>query len=492
MTYKEAMRALAPLVDRCRSALPWLAVLGLGAGITLATSVMLSRAGADVMDPTVEKTIAIGAGSAYWPTDRGAPQRNGRAVSLPSVPRRKWKHASSGPIAFPPLVAGDSGVLVLVAVSGGTGIETSLLDLAPTTGATRHATRIGDVAAAPPLLLASGLRVVISVRDAIGIDEGGNIRFRTALGGNVASSGRAFAVPLPTGGFTVARAGELIELDSAGNVAGRVKLDIAVPLAARDNGDTVAVASNGDLFTWRAGKVPRLVGTFGDKTLLSTGVAQICPLGPVVDGISGSAMPGKRRERALCALANESLIEQIDLGTGKRSAVLATPMPLVRFRTLMAVGASGDLAVGTSDGTVSGISATGLGYGPIDIPGSVSMLGLGKDAGVFGLSAQGEFAPIVADDGAVLFGSSEGVAIAYPTGLVTRIAKCTGGALATVSGVASAGPNGIVLACSNGDVELIGEGVPTPPPPPPPPPSNSALEPMPIPGPISSGGDAGP
>lgn len=473
------MRALGSLA---KSALPTVAALGLCA---LAASAWLggavSTADADVMDPTVEKTIAIGTGGATWATDRGSAQRNGRVESLPTLPNRKWKRNIGAAINFAPVVARDGAVILLVPATGAAASESTLLELSPTDGKTRQSTRIGDVAAAGPVLLASGLRVVVSVRDAIGIDAAGVIRFRTALGGSVATTGRAVIVPLPTGGFSIARAGELLELDSAGTIAGRVKLDITAPIAARDNGETVAVAPNGDLFTWRAGKVPRLVGTFGDKALQAAGIANVCPFGPVLDGASGSATAGKRRERALCVLGNEVLVEQLDLATGKRSAVLATPVPLLHFRTTVAVGAGGDVALGSSDGTVSGLGPTGLEYGPIDVPGAVSLLGLGKDAGIFGTASQGEFAPLVAEDGAVLFGSTDGVAIAYPTGLVSRISKCagaSGAALATVAGVASAGPHAVLLACSNGDVELIGEGVA---PPAPPPPSNTALEPMPIP-----------
>src|SRR4051812_18166936 len=118
MTYKETMRASRGGAIVARS-VPWLAALGLGA---LAASTFCARtvppAGADVMDPTIAKTIAIGTGGALWPAERGSAQRTGRVASLPTIPRRKWKR-DVGQLVYPPVVASDGTIVLVVPASGG-------------------------------------------------------------------------------------------------------------------------------------------------------------------------------------------------------------------------------------------------------------------------------------------------------------------------------------------------------------------------------------
>ena len=444
------------LASACVSALSFAGLLAL-----VGTSVF--RADADVLDPTVAPTIAIGDGGALWPTERGSYGRTGRVLSLPTTPKTRWTRAFAGRIEFAPIVAADGGVIVLTSMSGTSGLEAALFDLSPIDGAPRAQTHLpGDAPAAAPILLANGVRVVVAARgDAIGIDPSGKIRFRTSLGGEFASVARVGVVPLPGGGFSVARRSELLELDGSGAIVGRTRLEVTPAIAARDNGDTVAVTSGGELYTWRAGRLPHLVGTFGVQgggvSPLGVISAQVCPWGPVIDGDSSPA-PGGRKERAICVLGSESLVEQIDLATGARRALLGKP--LLPFRTVAAVGAAGDLAIGSAGGTVTGVSVGGLDFGPIDLPGTITAPG--KDGGIV-IPTIGDIPPLVANDGAVLFGATDGVAIARPSGVVVRVARCGGAFASTVAGVSSAGPAAIVIACVDGHVELIGDsGAPTP------------------------------
>lgn len=411
---------------------------------------LVRSAEAEVVDPTVASTTWIGDGGS-WTTDRGSPARNGRVVSLPTSPMQRWTRNLGGRIDFPPLVASDGGVVVVSMTSGSVGLETVVFDLSPIDGKIRVNTHLSETLAAAPILVSSGARILVTARgEAIGIEPSGAIRFRTALANDSGSVAKVGLVPLPGGGFSVARRGELIELDGEGVIAGRARLDATPALAARDSGETVVVAPTGELYVWRAGKIPRLVGAFGDKSL-AVGGGQVCPFGPVVDP---GAPDGKgRKPRAICVLSDESRVEAIDFSTGAKSALLAKP--LLPFHSIPAVGLSGDVAVAGAGGTLLGLAPGGIEYGPIDLPGTVTILG-GKDGGL-SLPTIGEFPPLVAADGAVLWGASEAIAIAHAGSPPTRVARCEGPFATTVAGVSSAGPSAIVVACVDGRVTLLSE-----------------------------------
>jgi hypothetical protein len=428
-----------------------IASASMGALVAIGAWASMRSAEAEVVDPTTASAAWIGNGG-EWTTDRGGPARNGRVVALPVTPTQRWSRSLGGRIDYAPLVAGDGGVIVVSSTSGTSGIETALYDLSPIDGKERVSTRIGDTVAAPPILLSSGARVVISVRgEAIGIDPSGSIRFRTTLGGDFSSVAKVGVVPLPGGGFSVARRADLVELDGEGNIAGRAKLEATPYLAALDDGETLAVTPSGELHVWRAGRIPRSIGTFGDKSI----AAPVCRDGVVVD--PGTPGATGRKPRALCVI-NESLVEAIDLSTGAKTALLSKP--LLPFHTPAAVGLAGDVAIGGAGGTLLGLAPGGLEYGPIDLPGTVSIFG-GKDGGLL-LPTIGEFPPLVAADGAVLWGASEAIAIAHPGSPPMRVARCEGSFASTVAGVSSAGPSAIVVACVDGRVTLLADGAGSP------------------------------
>ena len=421
-------------------------------GLLVLAEHAIAPASADAIDPTVAATITIGDGGAIWPTERGSAQRDARAISLPAARALRWSHRIAARLESAPVVAADGAVVVVGTSSGSGGIETTLFDLGALDGHERAATRIDDTVAAAPILLSSGLRVLITQRgDAIGVDPSGSIRFRTALGGDFSSVARVGVVPLPGGGFSVARRADLIELGGNGTIAGRVRLEVSPAIAARADGTTVGVAPTGELWLWRAGTLPRSPGTFGDRAMFAVGT-QVCPGGPVLD-VGGSG-PGAHKPRAICVLAAENVVEAIDLQTGEHSPLLTKP--LLPFHTTVAVGLAGDIAVGSAGGTVTGIGPGGLEYGPIDLPGMIGVFG-SKDGGL-SLPTTGEIPPIVAADGAVLYGASEGIAIARAGVPATTLTQCRGPFATTVAGVASAGPGAVVVACTEGRIELFADG----------------------------------
>ena len=437
----------------------WVAALSI-AGLLALGVATLTPSHAEVVDPTIATSFgAASGGEAKWASDRGGGPRAGRAQSLPMMPHLRWSRGSLGRIDWPLAVDGAGNVVLVVAPSGG-GLEGQLVELAAANGAPLSVTKLrspnGDLdglaalqpdsAAGAPIILGNGTRVVVTIRGfAVGIAPGGTVLFRTRLASELASVPRVGMAPLPGGGFAVARRPELIELDAHGTIVDRVRSDVAPFIAARDNGEVIAINNQGELYSWRAHRVPRLIGTFGDKGASSDGP---CRGGLALDG---SSLPGGRRERAICV--SESLVEQLDLVTGYRKALL--PKLPVPYRTAPAIGGKGDLAVVIAGGTVLGVGALGNDLGPFDVPGAAP-LSLGKDGGLAYIPALNEIAPIVADDGAIAWASADGVAIAR-TGVLSKISRCGGVFGSSTAALASAGAGTLVVACADGKVEVYAD-----------------------------------
>ena len=445
-------------VGACALALSGLAVLAIAPGTPRA----------DVLDPTVAKTIAVGDGGAIASCDRGNAARNGRVGSLPVLSKSRWQRTLGIRIEYPPVVAADGRVIVIG--SSGTASDTLMFELAAADGKPvfTQPAKVDGAAASGPVLLANGLRVIVAMSgDAFGIDAGSVTRFRTQLGAEPGSASRVSVVPLSNGGFAVARRGDLIEVDGSGAIVGRTKLDVpaASAIAVRKNGDVVAVSASGDLYPWRAGRLPHLVGSFSDKAsasaastvfgALPVAVVNPCPFGPVIDG-DPSPPAGGRRERAICV--SDSLVQAIDLGNGTRKALLAKAF--VPFRTQVAIGLGGELVVVAAGGGAVGVGSNGTEFGPIDVPGTLTITPT-KDAGVtfFSTSSMGELPPLVGSDGSIMFGSSEGIAIAHSGALPQKVGKCNGAQSGSVAGVQPAGPSSLVIACHDGKVELVTDAV---------------------------------
>ncbi len=417
---------------------------------------------AEVVDPTVATSIAVGEGGAAWANDRGGPSRAARVQSLPREPKLRWTRGVGGRLDWPAISDANGNVVAVVAPSGGGAAEGQLVELSGTNGNPKSAAKLrtpaassettlegmlplmADSAAGPPVILTNGTRVVVTVRGyALGIAPGGTILFRTKLGGEIASVPRVGVAPLPNGGFAVARRPEMIELDSHGTIVDRVRIDVGPYLAVRENGEVVSVNAQGDVYSWRAHRVPRNVGSFSAPIATAEGP---CRGGVVIDGVAAPTK-GERRERALCA--NEQVVEQLDLNSGVRKALMGKlPVP---YRTGLSVGARGDLAITIAGGALLGIGALGNDLGPFDVPGAAPIAM--KDSGVAYIPAVGEVAPIIADDGAMAWGSSDGVAI-LRAGVVSKVSRCGSMFASSTAGLGSAGAGTLLISCIDGKVEL--------------------------------------
>lgn len=424
-----------------------------GFAIVAALAITPSSPRADVIDPSMAKTIAIGDGGALAPCAHANAAHNGRVVSLPILPKPRWQQKLGARIEHPIAVASD-GTVVVVTSPGSGGLESALLDLSPSDGVSKHTFKIDSPVAAAPIVLSNGLRVVVTMRgEAIGVDAGVQ-RFRTSLGGEFASVQRVALVPLPNGGFAIARRPELIEVDGAGAIVGRTRFELpsSPSLAIRRNGDILAVTPTGELHTWRANRLPRLLGTFGEKDKPIGSGGQVCQWGPVIDDDPINPTSG-RRERAICV--SDSLVEAIDLGNGTRRALMAKTF--IPFRSPAAVGVGGEVVLTSAGGAAMGIGSTGVEFGPIDLPGITTIVPTTKDAGsaFFFSSTGGEVAPLIGSDGSILYGSSDGLAIVRSGNLPIRVPRCGGGATSLVAGLAPAGPSAVAIAFGDGCVELV-------------------------------------
>lgn len=427
---------------------------------------------ADLVDPTVATSLAVGTGG----NDRN-PSRDGRVESLPVVPARRWMQSLPGRIDFPPAIvrdgAGKGDVVVVSTMQG----ESALVELAAKDGAATsvklqvpnvmlETTAAGapklengssDFAAAAPIVLANGTRVVVTTRgNVFGVAPTGNVVFRTKTGGALASATNVGIVPLPNGGFALQRGGELLELDAHGAVVDRTKLDVQSGLAVRESGEIVAVTAFAEVYGWRAGHVPRLLGVFGEKgstppRCLGSGQSTGSTGGVAIAGAHGGAGTAGTHERAVCV--SEGRVDVLDLATGRSVSVLdkdtsgAKGLP---FRTAAAVGPNGEIVTVAAGGALVGLGTGGGDFGPFDVPGAAQFGLVGKDGGItFPSGGLGEIAPLVANDGAVAWGSADGVALER-NGIVTKVnVRCSNAWLA------SAGAKTLVVACNDGKVELL-------------------------------------
>ena len=438
------MRALLARVTK-----PAITAASAGAGLTLLVTLLCpSSPRAEVVDPTVAKTVVIGTGAGAAPAERVDAQHDGRVASLPVDRRVRWTaRVPTTRLEYSPI----SPARGVVFVASGGAVAAVIVEIGPSGQLAWPKVELAnETPATSPIALASGLRVVLTQRGALyGFDATGAQRFKTELRSELATVMRGSMVPLPTGGFGVARSGDLVELDASGNELGRTRLTLAGPIAARTNGELVGITPAGELFTWRAGRAPRLVGTFGAAATSGGYGGGGCLGGPVIDG-DETPRAGGRRERAICA--TEGGVEQIDLGTGARRALLARAV--LPYRTAAAVGRAGDLAIVGARGALFGASARGGEYGPLDVPGAAAVVSFGRDGGYL-IGAVGEVAPLVADDGAVLYGASEGLAIARPGEPPQRFFERCGGIAASVVGVVPTGPAELAVACNDGQIEAF-------------------------------------
>lgn len=386
---------------------------------------------ASPLDPTLPKTVVVGTGGALWPTARGGFGRAGRSpVALPRGGKVTWSRNLTGRVEYPPLVD-DAGTTVVVTAGGGS--EGTLAQLARADGKP-ILTKLEGAALAAPVILGNGTRVIVTSQQVLGYGKDGVQRWKSQLEGS--GSALVSVTPLTTGGFALLRGDELFEYDGAGVVAGRTKLALSPRLlAAREGGEVVGVSATGEAWSWRAGKVPHLLGKF-----------PAC-----AHGIAVTRDAAGKQEFVVCS--SDGLVDQLDVATGKRKAILGKGF--FPFRTPVALDGRGAVLATAAYGVLVGTSTAGESVGPLEVPGAGLLLP-GKEVSV--ALGGGEVAPIVDDQGTSIWGGVDGVAAAWPGGEPVRLAKCDGLDLTTTAGFAPVGPKVLVVACRTGRIELHVDG----------------------------------
>jgi outer membrane protein assembly factor BamB len=267
----------------CRFGLPVLAaVLPLGSAAR--------GARADVLDPSMPRTVVVGEPRGAAPGERLDPRRTGRArTRLPASPVELWRRHMSGNVDVPPVVDEAGDVIVALTIP-------EIVALGPDAKEIWRA-RLGNAApTAPPAILADGTVVVVTGAGAVwGVRPGGVVRFTTSLG----VRGRdcdAAPLALADGGLLVAAGSALVELDADGIVRARGALEDRAPGAAAPTLDRAAGAlvdsPSGALVTAESGNVyrfhppapPRKIGSFGGSTRRGALLADDRTLLAVADG----------------------------------------------------------------------------------------------------------------------------------------------------------------------------------------------------------------
>jgi hypothetical protein len=211
---------------------------------------------ADVVDPTMPRTISVGAPRGASPSDRGDSARTGRVkVSLPYPPVEAWRKHVSGGLEQAP-IADDSGNLILALTSA------EVVKLSPE-GKEIWRTRVGtSPPVAPPLFTSDGTIIVLTSSGSLyGLRPSGAIKFTTSLG----TRGRDDTTPLATrdGGIVAAVGHSLIEVDADGAVRSRATIEERPTggLIAGPEG-TLITTESGTVFSWRSPLAPKKLGTF--------------------------------------------------------------------------------------------------------------------------------------------------------------------------------------------------------------------------------------
>jgi len=245
---------------------------------------------ADVVDPSLPRTVVVGAPRGAAPSERLDPRRTGRArTRLPSTPVELWRRHVNGNVDVSPIVDDAGDIYVALTVS-------ELVKLGPDAREQWRAGLANAAAAAAPALLADGTVVVITSTGALwGFTPGGSVRFMTPLG---LSRKDLDTVPLAlaTGGLIVAGGSTLVEIDADGVVRARATLDERGPGAGGASPERVAGAvvegpggalvttTTGSVYRFRPPAPPRKVGSFGGIPVRGAMAADDRTLVAVVDG----------------------------------------------------------------------------------------------------------------------------------------------------------------------------------------------------------------
>jgi PQQ-like domain len=429
--------------------------------IVLAAIVPAPSARADAVDPSLPRTLLVGAPRGAAPSERLDAQRSGRSRTLfPATPLQRWEHHLTGGIELSPVVDEHDNIYVA-------GTTPDLIKIDPD-GRELWRVRFGtSPAVVSPVLTSDGTVVIVTAAgQAVGVTPSGAVRFASVLG----VRGRDADTPplaLDDGGVIIAAGGALVEIDRDGAVRARTALEIKPgtadtrvtgalvqgPITEAGSLGALFSTESGSVFAWRPPASPRRLGNLGGFPRR----------GGVVTG-----------PRTLTAIVDGRRIVDFDLPTG---------VTHVRFNTgigaqidgPVAIGPEGILLAATQSGLLVGVDAAGneslrvalekpplAPPPPLNLPqgqamGGVNIFGGAVGSGFFGAPVEIKPSPalIVDREGRIAFVRAAGRAgVVSPKGTLALASErvCTSPVAAV-----PAGDKRLLIACRDGGLWLYGE-----------------------------------
>jgi hypothetical protein len=430
----------------------------------LAAAIALAEAAparADVIDPSMPRTLVVGAPRGAAPSERLDAQRTGRSRTLfPAAPLHRWEHHITGGIELPPVVDEHDDIFVVATTPDVIKLDSS--------GKEVWRVRFGTSAAVvPPVLTSDGTLVLVTAAgQAVGLTPSGAVRFVSALGLRGRDADTA-PLALDDGGVIIAAGGSLVEIDRDGAVRARTALEIRPGSAdsrvtgalvqgpSTESGPLGAVftTESGSVFAWRPPLGPRRLGSLGGFPRR----------GAVVTGA-----------RTLTAIVDSRRIVDFDLPTGV-THVRQSSGSAAQIDGPVTLGPGGLLLAATQTGLLVGVDAAGnetvriaLEKAPTAPPppagpppgGPGGIFGGtvgGAGSGFFGVPVEikPSPAPMIDDEGRIAFVRASGRAgVIGPRGVLTLASErvCSSPIAAL-----PAGQKRLLIACRDGGLWLYGE-----------------------------------
>ncbi len=437
------------------------------AAVALVTAAILPApsARADAVDPSMPRTLLVGAPRGAAPSERLDAQRSGRSRTLlPSAPLHRWEHHLTSGIELSPVVDERGNILVV-------GTTPDVIKLDPE-GKELWRVRFGTSAAVvPPVLTSDGTLVVVTASgQAVGVTPSGTLRFVSALG----VRGRDADTPplaLDDGGVIIAAGGALVEIDRDGVVRARTALEIKPgtadtrvagalvqgPITEAGKRSALFTTESGSVFAWRPPAAPRKLGNLGGFPRR----------GAVVTGA-----------RTLTAVVDSRRIVDFDLPTGV-THVRFNSGTLAQIDGPVTIAPDGVLLAATLSGLLVGVDAAGNEtirialekppVAPPPLPGPTAgpptggagifggQVGGGVGSGFFGIPVEIKPSPalIIDREGRIAFVRAAGRAgVITPKGAVVLASErvCSNPIAAL-----PAGEKRLLIACRDGGLWLYGE-----------------------------------
>lgn len=403
-------------------------ILAMAAALPVCASMAL----ADAIDPSMPRTIVVGAPRGFAPSERLDGRRTGRtSTPLPYPPVELWRRHISGGIEVAPLVDTKGNVLIALTVP-------EVMKIGPD-GKEVWRVRLGTAAplAAPVLTSDGTLALITSAGQAFGLTPSGSIRYSVSLGirGRDADT---TPLALDDGGLVVAAGRTLLELGADGAIRARTQIEdraVGALLAGPDG--TLITTDSGGVYTWRPPGSPRRIGSFGGTPRRGAALADPRTLIAVVDG---------RRVVAL------------DLPTGTthvRSGNTSAPAP---YDAPVTVSSSRLAITASHGGVLLGLDAAGdeKFHALLDKSWQASAPDAGLMTGFFGAVELKPSPPVILDpEGRIGFARAGGRVGVIGTDGAVAIASER--ACSVPVAVQPAGDRRMFLACRDGAIWMFGE-----------------------------------